>query len=717
MLNELPGAKENRYKPGVVVGSDYILLRSIGRGGMGEVFAAEHKYIAGRICALKILAPHLVTERSWQRFEREARSLGKLDHAGIVKIYTMGVDREICPYYVMELIEGETLSDYLNKHNRFSVEQAISVFMQVASALDCAHRNAIIHRDLKPSNIMLLPTKSDSLSVKLVDFGVAALTANQDHQRLTEVGEAVGTPLYMSPEQFMGEAVGEPADIYSMGCTMFEALTGRPPFRGENALQTIHMHQFKLAPKLIDAYPRGQFSDDLEYMMARMLSKLPANRYQNMTQVMHDFERLTQGKPLIQGRRELSVGDDLPDSHKKVWSFGPVPLVLCGLLCLALLVPLGCWALFGQSKYPTLAPVCTGLTESMQSKSSPSGAKTRTLLSESLSAEMTPEQEESFMALPDFNLKQKNSDGMSCFQFPTHMILGDFNDGYRTIKASGLIKVRKNILPIFSIGEDFPILSIAKLKRDSVGLEIQISSRRRWQQFCKLARGWHTVGSIRLCNFELEQSDVELLDSLPPTKSLIFTSCRFNKVDFSRCKAFSRARILKIDGLPEGRSEQIDYPPGLKSCIEAAGKCPSIRQLDVWCCVWPAGLTAIVCQQPYINVIHFDRAALSAIDLQLLCQKSGLKELIVGDWPFAFSDVLSALPKKNALKVLTLTDPRLPPETAHILKEIPRIEVGVTTPYSDRQIDSIKKLVPAFMLVGRRHLYRGDGQFIDVYED
>ncbi|MBK7750400.1 MAG: serine/threonine protein kinase [Candidatus Obscuribacter sp.] len=716
MLNELPGVNGHRYEPGVVVGGDYVLLRSIGRGGMGEVFAAEHKFIAGRVCALKMLAPHLVTERNWQRFEREARALARLDHGGIVKIYTMGVDRETCPYYVMELIEGETLSEYLNRSGRFSVEQAIAIFKQVASALDCAHRNSIIHRDLKPSNIMLLPAKDgQSMTVKLVDFGVAALISNVEHQRLTEIGEAVGTPLYMSPEQFVGEAAGEPCDVYSLGCTLFEALTGRPPFRGENTLQTIHMHQYKLAPTLAEAFPRGQFSNDLEYMVARMLSKLPASRYQNMAQVIHDFERLSKGKPLVLARSQNTASEIAEEPAAKTeWPFSRLQIILSAVACFTLVGALSYWALSDSSKSPQLAPVCTGLTKSIQEEAQANSKTPHSLPdagSESWSLGMTPSQQKEFMALPTF--EQKDVDGSTIFKFPEKMILGDFNIGDRTLKASGLIKVRKGILPIFSIGEDYPILTLTKLKPDSVNLEIQISSRERFGQFCKFAKGWHTVCAIRICNFDLKQSDVSLLDQLPPTKFLTFTGCRFNNVDFSACKVFDRAQVLKIDGLPKLPDDGPAYPNGLQSCIVTAGKFPTIKQMDIYCCKWPSALTSLVCKQRYITAIHIERVPLTAHDLQLLCNKTGLKELSIVDWPFAFGDVILALKQKPVPERLILTDPTLPDHWQKHVAEIPRIKLGVNGAYSYAQVASIKKMVSNFKLMPLKHYYLGDGQFTD----
>lgn len=303
--------RQETYQAGMTVGSDYLLLSLVGRGGMGAVFKAEHKLLPGAFYALKILAPNLVNPDNWQRFEREAKSLARLHHPGVVQIYNLGVDRQQVPFYVMEFLEGQSLAQYLKRTGRLSVESSLAIFKQLAHALGSAHKHGIIHRDLKPSNVMLLGDPKEIISraapranVKIVDFGIAQMVApslftENERQRLTGTGEIFGTPYYMSPEQSLGWAVSPATDIYSFGCALFECLTGKPPFVGENAFQTILMHQQAVPPTLAESCPNGTFSPVLESFIEKMLRKNASQRYQTMDQLVQDLERIEKGKGIF----------------------------------------------------------------------------------------------------------------------------------------------------------------------------------------------------------------------------------------------------------------------------------------------------------------------------------------------------------------------------------------------------------------------------------
>lgn len=309
------------YKTGQVVGNDYILDELLGRGGMGVVFAARHRFIDQKY-AVKILAPELLTERNWLRFQREAQSLARLNHESIVRIYNMGIDKESCPYYVMEFLKGETLADRLSRLGPMPVDEALDCFGAIASALQAAHKQQIIHRDIKPSNIILVSEpESRAGRYKLVDFGLArvltdssnrliSLRSERDRQSLTEIGEIFGSPYYMSPEQCRGEPLDQRTDIYSFGCSLYEALTGKVPLKGATVLQTFMMHQSMEPEPLNAAYPSGRFSADLELSVSRMMAKNAASRYQDVEALLHDFQRLQSGKTLI----PLSVSTSIIES-------------------------------------------------------------------------------------------------------------------------------------------------------------------------------------------------------------------------------------------------------------------------------------------------------------------------------------------------------------------------------------------------------------------
>ena len=256
----VPGKAGRTLKPGDILGDNYRLTQLIGRGGMGVVYRCQH-LIIGREYALKVLSPDQVNEQSWQRFQVEGKAIAKLDHPNIVKIFNMGVYALDCPYYVMELLEGDSLETLIEREGALSLEDTLDIFAQLASGLSYAHNKGIVHRDIKPSNIILQKNSANKYSIKIVDFGLAKLVDGHSlaGQSLTSAGEVFGSPFYMSLEQGLGSEIDARADVYSLGCTLFKALTGRPPYCGENAFQTVLMHQSQNIPSLKSAAKGNNF--------------------------------------------------------------------------------------------------------------------------------------------------------------------------------------------------------------------------------------------------------------------------------------------------------------------------------------------------------------------------------------------------------------------------------------------------------------------------
>ncbi|MBU6453356.1 MAG: protein kinase [Cyanobacteria bacterium REEB67] len=308
------GGKTSRLlESGDIIGETYRLKGLIGRGGMGYVFSAEH-LVLHQDYALKVLAPDQVNPVSWQRFQSEGRAIARLDHANIVKIYNMGVDGGDCPYYVMDLLYGVTLSECIADKLALSLAEIVDMFIQLAAGFGYAHARGIVHRDVKPGNIVLVDSGARYPTPKIVDFGIAKL-ASGEQQSLTAPGEIFGSPYYMSPEQCMGNEIDQRADIYSLGCTLFETLAGQPPFKGESALHTVVMHQ-QASPPTLESMGSRFASDEMEAILGKMLAKRPADRYQTMEQLAHDLERLrankTVGKVLETGFRTAA------DSHFEI---------------------------------------------------------------------------------------------------------------------------------------------------------------------------------------------------------------------------------------------------------------------------------------------------------------------------------------------------------------------------------------------------------------
>ena len=287
----LPAADEaGKLQPGELLG-DYEIISLLGVGGMGFVYKARHR-VLNKIYALKTLNYEKVNETAWRRLQLEAQAIARMNHPNIIAIHNLGLHDGVLPFYVMDLLEGENLADVLTRKGPLSLEDALPAFIGVASGLGYAHKKGIIHRDIKPGNIFLLKEKDATGSlVKLVDFGIAKLSGVEaEVQNLTTAGEIFGSPYYMSPEHCDGKRIDARSDIYSLGCTFFEILTGVPPFRGANSIQTMMMHQSQMPPSLSKATGGKYFPEAMEEMIATMLEKAPMDRYQNLEEVVVDLE-------------------------------------------------------------------------------------------------------------------------------------------------------------------------------------------------------------------------------------------------------------------------------------------------------------------------------------------------------------------------------------------------------------------------------------------
>lgn len=295
---------------GTIVDSKYKIVQLLGAGGMGTVYLARHLMLDKDV-ALKTFKSANLTHEERLRFQREAQAIAKLNNANIIEVFDFGYVNGEVPYYTMERLVGQSLREKLDSCQFLSVTEAVSVFIQVCRGLSAAHKKGIIHRDLKPDNIFLQSfqslqslqplqsvqsktsgpnaLQSNALTVKIVDFGIATLTvAPTETQKLTALGTIFGSPLYMSPEQSMGHPVGKSSDIYSCGCALFQALAGKPPFVGSNALTTLLMHQSSPIPNLKSAMNGRSCPQALEKLVSTMLAKSPEDRYQNVDEVL-DF--------------------------------------------------------------------------------------------------------------------------------------------------------------------------------------------------------------------------------------------------------------------------------------------------------------------------------------------------------------------------------------------------------------------------------------------
>jgi serine/threonine protein kinase len=277
---------------GQVIDQKYKVLALLGRGGMGAVYLAHHLQL-NKDMALKTFSTANLSEDARQRFKREAQALGKLKHKNIVQVFDFGIAEGGLPYYTMEHLDGESLAERIARKGVLDVAEALYVFSGLCQGLLVCHENGVVHRDIKPANIFLELRSSTSdaiVAVKLVDFGIAALSATASvGQQLTVAGTVFGSPLYMSPEQSVGDKVDARSDIYSSGCALFEMLTGKPPFRAATAFATMLMHQEALPPTLAEAGGlecEQSYADWLEQLVAALLAKNPSERPQSFSEVL-----------------------------------------------------------------------------------------------------------------------------------------------------------------------------------------------------------------------------------------------------------------------------------------------------------------------------------------------------------------------------------------------------------------------------------------------
>ncbi len=272
----------------LVLADRYRVERQVGKGGMATVFLA-HDLRHERRVALKVLHPELAASVGAERFEREIKVSAKLQHPHILTLYDSGVADGLM-FYVMPFVEGESLRDRLDRENMLPLDDALRIIVEVAEALGYAHGLGIVHRDIKPENVLLAGGHA-----QVADFGIARAVTSADDAKLTKTGTAVGTPLYMSPEQAHGDEVGPTSDLYSLACLGYEMLTGQPPFTGANPRAIMARHTMEAVPSL--RVVRDTVPEEVEEALLWALAKVPADRPQTAAQFVEAL-----GAPIAAGR-------------------------------------------------------------------------------------------------------------------------------------------------------------------------------------------------------------------------------------------------------------------------------------------------------------------------------------------------------------------------------------------------------------------------------
>jgi serine/threonine protein kinase len=297
----------------------YRIERQIGKGGMGAVYIATYEGSgsgAGTRVAVKALAPQLAMEEGFrERFEAEIESLKKLHHEGTVRLYGYGEQDGIL-FYSMELVEGTSLEEEINKGRRFDWKSTLQIGIQVCRALKHAHDHGVVHRDIKPANLLL--TKDGK--IKIADFGIARLFGGS---QLTTAGGVLGTADYMSPEQADGRPVTEKCDQYSLGGVMYALLAGRPPFRAKTMPEMLQMQRFA-EPEPVRRYA-SETPEQLDRLITQLLSKEPEDRFPNVLVLGRHMEAMEKALS-----RPAAPHDD--EELELEWPTNPTPGVTAPML-------------------------------------------------------------------------------------------------------------------------------------------------------------------------------------------------------------------------------------------------------------------------------------------------------------------------------------------------------------------------------------------------
>jgi serine/threonine-protein kinase len=307
------------------VGS-YHVVRELGKGGMGAVYLGEHPLI-GKKVAIKVLLPELSGNHAQvARFFNEARASSMVSHPGIVEAFDFGYLADGSAYIVMEFLEGESLGTRLRRLRQLPEQHAALIARQAAGALAAAHASGIVHRDFKPDNVFLVPDPeiAGGERVKVLDFGIAKLAGDTAGGTRTRTGSMMGSPAYMAPEQCRGAGqVDLRADVYSLGCVLYEMCCGRLPFDADGIGEIIAMHIYEAPPPPRAVAP--SMSPGMEALILRALAKNPDDRQANMAQVIGELDAVTEGRLVVAATPPggvTAVGASGP-----LWAVSPPPAV------------------------------------------------------------------------------------------------------------------------------------------------------------------------------------------------------------------------------------------------------------------------------------------------------------------------------------------------------------------------------------------------------
>lgn len=332
---------------GDLIGGVYELGELVGKGGMGLIYRARHNTL-GRVVALKFISPSMVSPETWSLFKNEVKISSSLLDTAICQIYDLGLHHGVLPYYAMDFVDGSSLEEVVLRQGPLSIGSTLEIYAKVAEGLSYAHSRSIVHKDIKPANIMIAENEP-GMGVKILDFGIAelnegrkqSLASNPINDLQEKEAAIIGSAAYMSPEQAQGQPLDQRSDIYSLGCSMFETLTGVPPFQDESFQKMVESHINQPAPLLSDI-TGSAVPLPLEAVIRKCLRKKQRARYQSAADLITDLNSLLNRQDLVHAKGEQlelaraarEEAEEREESKRRRKALVVPTVVLLSLICL-----------------------------------------------------------------------------------------------------------------------------------------------------------------------------------------------------------------------------------------------------------------------------------------------------------------------------------------------------------------------------------------------